>query len=639
MRIEGRPGNVGLSRSLLPLLLVAVFVDLLILVGVLVAHAGTGSSLLLLPALFLTLSLALLSASSLVLGTWYAYLVFPGARRPIAFIAILTLGTLLAHLYIINAPQASQSGTLSGSVGTVLQDGHITVNSTLVGQQLMVRVQATGGSAIAGVGISVNSISLPSSGLNPDPSYTVPLGADYTATGTWSVQGPVDKLAISYEYLTCYDASKMTYGCIMDESYYVPEAQAMLAGQHCSTSLPNCHMEHPPLSAAIIAGGMALFGEYNAFGWRILPVLLGTFSIPLLFGIAWKVSGNRRTAYFATLLFALDVMFFSQSSAALLDVPMAFFGILAFFTYTWGVGFWKFDKYVVTGAMLALAGLSKETAVFLALGLFTYHLLLGEGSRRQRFLSAAKMAVVLAIVFSVGLQTYDSLLASPSVPTFVDQVRYMLSYGSGLIAKQLACSPTTGYWCKFANNPGGAPILPTDWILYYNPVTYYATSVSVCPNVVGGVCQGGAYSYVGLAYYGVTNLIVTWSLFIWAPIAAFLLWRQFRGNQTSLERFGFATSSGAGVSADLKMAALALIWFLWNYVPYIFIFIFGRVTYPFYLVPAIPALALGAGFLLTRGWFPPRLAVVYLLMALVFFFVYFPDKAFLPDYLRALIGH
>jgi hypothetical protein len=30
---------------------------------------------------------------------------------------------------------------------------------------------------------------------------------------------------------------------------------------------------------------------------------------------------------------------------------------------------------------------------------------------------------------------------------------------------------------------------------------------------------------------------------------------------------------------------------------------------------------------------------VYLIMVFVFFFVYFPSKAFLPDWLRVIIGH
>jgi len=384
-----------------------------------------------------------------------------------------------------------------------------------------------------------------------------------------------------------------------------------------------------------------VFGAYNVVGWRIVPVLLGTFSIPLLFGIAWKVSGDKRVAYLSALLLSLDVMFFSQSSGALLDVPEVFFGLAAFFSYLAGLKVWKLDKYIIAGIFLGVAGLAKETAVFFALAFLSYLLLFGEGSRGSRIYSVFKVALVLALVFAAGLQAYDSTLGSPAMPTFVQHVGYVLSYGSSLKADKLACQPTTGYWCKFANDPGGAPILPFDWLLYYSPVAYFATSVSVCPNTVNGVCQGGQYSYVSLAYYGVTNLIETWTVFVWVPLTALVVYRNFRRPQPRLEQFGFADGGTPNPSTPgiTRFAGLALIMFLWTYVPYIFIFLTQRVTYPFYFIPAIPAVAMGASYWLTRDWFPRRLMYVYLIMAFVFFFVYFPAKGFLPDWLRVIIGH
>jgi len=400
-------------------------------------------------------------------------------------------------------------------------------------------------------------------------------------------------------------------------------------------------MEHPYLGSALIGVGMAVFGAYNVVGWRIMPVLFGTFSVPLLFGITWKVSGDKRIAYLSAGLLSLDVMFFSQSSGALLDVPEVFFGLAAFFAYFTGLRVWKLDKYVLAGVFLGLAGLVKETAIFIALGFLTYVLLFDPSTRRERIYSIFKVALVLGIVFAVGLQAYDSTLASPAIPTFEQHVGYILSYGSSLKADKLACQPTTGYWCKYSNDPGGAPILPTDWILYYSPVSYYATSVSVCPNTVNGTCQGGQYSYVALAYYGVTNLIETWTVFVWVPLTALVVYRHFRRPQPVLEQFGFAegASPGPSVPAITKFAGLALILFLWTYVPYIFLFFGERVTYPFYFVPAIPAVAMGASYWLTRDWFPRRLMYVYLIMAFIFFFVYFPAKGFLPDWLRVIIGH
>ncbi|HME18336.1 MAG TPA: glycosyltransferase family 39 protein, partial [Nitrososphaerales archaeon] len=502
MKPQGTSAGSLLFHPVLRLMAAATFADLGALLLVLIAHAATGSDVLLKPALFLTVALALLSATALLIGAVYAWAAYPQHRRALVFVVLVTGLTLLAHLYVISVPAATQGAVLSGAVGSTLQDQQIRVNSSIIGSALAVSVHVSGGNPVADLQVSADGVPLRGAWSGPTPTYSSPLAAGASLHGNWSVLVPPSQVSVSYQTLICYDQSTGVYGCIMDEVFYVPEAQGILTGQHCSTSAPNCHMEHPPLSPALEAAGMALFGEYNAAGWRAMPVLLGTFSLPLLFGIAWRLSDDKKVGYFAMALLGLDVMFFSHSGAALLDVPMVFFGLLALFVLVWDVKFWRIDKYILSGVILALAGLSKETAVFLALGLFTYNLLLGEGSRRKRILTTLEMAVVLAIVFAAGLQTYDSVLATPAVPTFVDQVRYMLSYGSSLIANQLACQPTTGYWCKFMNDPGGAPILPTDWLLYYTPVGYYATSVTVCPNTVNGVCQGGQYSYVSVAYYG-----------------------------------------------------------------------------------------------------------------------------------------
>jgi len=124
-------------------------------------------------------------------------------------------------------------------------------------------------------------------------------------------------------------------------------------------------------------------------------------------------------------------------------------------------------------------------------------------------------------------------------------------------------------------------------------------------------------------------------------LAAFVVYNQLRRRQPSLDQYGFegADEATPGVAGETKFAALALVWFLWNYLPYVGLFIDGRVTYPFYFVPAIPAVAMGASYWLTRDWFPKWLVWVYVAMVFVFFFVYFPEKGFLPDWLRVIIGH
>jgi 4-amino-4-deoxy-L-arabinose transferase-like glycosyltransferase len=403
---------------------------------------------------------------------------------------------------------------------------------------------------------------------------------------------------------SCRDLLKGVDGCIMDESYYVPAAQVMLNGTQCGPGVANCNPEHPFLSKALIAAGIAAFGN-AAWSWRILNVLLGTFCLPLLFVLVLRVSRSIWVASLSLALLGLDVMFFTQSSAALLDVPMVFFALLAFVLYFYNVSYWKLDRFTVAGILLGLSALSKETAIFLMATLATYHVAAGEGGRKLRLVCAAEMVVVTAGVFFLGLQAYDSLLARAAFPSFLDQIHYILAYGASL----------TGPGWSYGS---GTLITPLSWITYYGPVVYYPSSTAT--------------------YYGVTNLLETWTVYIWVPLAAYATWKVFKPRWWGLERFGFVDTESRAFTGRTKMALLSLIWFLWNYVPYVVLWIYGRVTYPFYIVPALPAVAMGASYFLTLKPVPRYVALLYVAGAFFFFFVYFPDKSFLPEWLRAAIG-
>ena len=655
MQQEDHPSASRGLRRLLRYLIILVFCDLALFVAIVYVHAASSASSLLIPAEISAAALLVLSLGALGAGLLYSWRAYPQHRRAIIFVAAITLVVLLSHAYIINTPPASDHrAPVTGAIGTHLVssdvgDGNtplLTVDSSISGQNLTVVVTASGSDAIADLVLNAPS-SVSGPGFSSAGTFASPLQSGESATGTWHVNGQVSNLSLSYQSLNCYSTSSVEYGCIMDEIFYVPEGMALLNGQHCSTGLnapTNCHLEHPPLVPALMAGGMAVFGQFSAVGWRFAPALLGTFSVPLLFGIAWKISGSKKIAYLSAILLAVDVMFFAQSGAALLDVPEVFFGLAAFFAYFAGLKVWKFDKYVISGALLGLAGLAKETAIFLALALLTYILVFEDEKVRHRTVAVLKVAAVVAVVFIVGLQAYDSILVSPSLPgttncpmngnTFIQQVGYMLCYGSSL---NYGCP----WACGWKDNNLGNYINPFSWVTYYSPVAYLRTVVSVCPNSVNGVCKGGEYSYVSVAYYGVTNFLETWTVYVWIPLVGYALYRFYRQKQPTLETFG---PEGAGInvgplSGELRFAAFALVLFLWSYVPYVALFLAGRVTYPFYFLPAVPAMAMGTTYWLTRNWFPRWLMYVYVAMAFVFFFIYFPYKGFLPDWLRVLIGH
>jgi 4-amino-4-deoxy-L-arabinose transferase-like glycosyltransferase len=413
----------------------------------------------------------------------------------------------------------------------------------------------------------------------------------------------------------CFDHAKNVPGCIMDEVYYVPSAQGLLAGNQCAPYADSCNLEHPPLAKGLIAAGIATFG-LNTFGWRISTVLLGTLSIPLLFVLVLVMKGTTRLAYVASLLLAADTMFFAQSSAALIDVQPVFFTLLSFIAYFAAVRVWKFDKYIVAGALMGLAVLSKETAVFMLGALVTYDALTARKGVKEWAIATLKMSVVAGGIFILGLQAYDTLYAASSFPTFIQHIRFMLSYGSSLTGP-LKCQPAAGYFCLFPNDPGGAPILPIHWLVFFTPTTYYGTTVS-----------SGSLSWVGIGYYGVPNMLTVWLVYFWVPL---LFYTFYRERKTGLPSLLVDTR-------NTNVTRFTFVWFLWGFVPYLLLTLYGRVTYPFYMIPIIPALAVGAGYAVTSKWFSKPVVYVLLIAAFAWFFYYYPDKAFLPEWVRAVLN-
>jgi dolichyl-phosphate-mannose-protein mannosyltransferase len=425
----------------------------------------------------------------------------------------------------------------------------------------------------------------------------------------------------------CYDPGKNVDGCIMDEVYYVPAAQTLLAGEKCAPYADSCNLEHPFLSKAFIAAGIAIFGN-SAFGWRIFEVLLGTFSIPLLFGICWSMTRNARLSLYASFLLAFETLFFVHSSIAVIDVSAVFFALLGFLLYFAKVHWWRFDRITLAGVAFGLSALSKETAIMLLFVLASYHLLFGEGNLVRRFSSTLELTLSVFLVFAVGLQAYDSLFGSGSATTFLGQIDFILRYGASLtmtpssqVCFFIKQTTTTVTGCGWIDSVLKTPITPLNWVTYYSPIGYLITNITVTSGST-------SYTYVAAGYYGITNQFEVWLAYLWGAYVVYV-WRKTR-------RVQFATETEA---RDFRLARLALMWFLIVFVAYVALFLYGRVTYPYYFIQAVPALAIGAAYFLSRSWFPQGIAYIVLAGVFLWFFIFYPDKSFLPEQFRAWLGH
>ena len=588
--------------------------DLMIMLGVVVLHASSPAGVATWMLAPMTYLLAGASSAALVLALLYACLAYPANRVTAVALALIVLALLGAHLYTINNPPLGITGTLTDPIGNTVNNSLLIMSSSLSGSTLSVSLTDSGTDAIGNLSLAVGGAPLPGSGLQSQPTPTHAMQPGSQDSGTWFLKSvPAGPVVLTYEDLDCYATDKQVDGCIMDEVYYVPAAQAMLAGEKCAPYQDNCNLEHPFLSKAFIAAGIAMFGN-DAFGWRIFQAVLGTFSVPVLFGVCWALTKDARMSLFASFLLAFETLFFVHSSAALIDVGAVFFGLLGFFFYFSRWRWWKLGPTTLTAIAFGLSALSKETAVMLLLVLVAYHLVFGEGNWAQRYFWSLTLAAGIFVVFAAGLQVYDSLFGSGSATTFVGQMDFILKYGASLVM-----TPTSQGWIDSLLK---TPITPLNWITYYSPVGYLVTTVKVSTST------GSSITYVGAGYYGIADQFEVWMVYLWGAYAVYL-WRKTKVT-------GFASEVDA---RDFRLVRLALIWFLVILLAYVGLYFYGRVTYPYYFIQAVPALAMGGAWFLTRSWFPQQIAYIVLAGVMLWFFIFYPDKAFLPTWLRAAIGH
>ena len=138
---------------------------------------------------------------------------------------------------------------------------------------------------------------------------------------------------------------------LFDEQHYVPDARRIVTGEG------TLRVEHPPLAKLIIAGGIELFGD-NPWGWRMPAVILSTVALIAFYDICRKLGTSHKTAFLATLLLGTENLMFIHSGMAMLDIYVVVFTIFAFWFYLKGPRWWW-----AAAVSVALAGLSKFSGI------------------------------------------------------------------------------------------------------------------------------------------------------------------------------------------------------------------------------------------------------------------------------------
>jgi 4-amino-4-deoxy-L-arabinose transferase-like glycosyltransferase len=411
--------------------------------------------------------------------------------------------------------------------------------------------------------------------------------------------------------LHIYIAFLQTDYSFIDDYVYVEAAIRLVLGRTCDTVAENaCNYEHPPLAKLILALGFEIFGRtqtvgslvgvgINQLGGRFFQMSMDFLAAPILYLVVNRISSNWRMAFAAAILVAVDPLYYTLSLTAEPDNAMLFFALAALLplAYSSGTGSWR--GYAATGALLGLSLLSKETAIFIVLAILSYILFVERGTWRKKSWGVLIVLAVAAAVFMVGLQAFDSLFTS--FPSAIAHLSLILNFQLGFGAQQvplLAASSCGRY-------PG---LCPTDRSLL--PHLLFS-GIPLTPQLVSNcnACWTSTNPLDWLTYFPpvviptglvlAPNYLLVWLCFVWVPLAA----RSFRRLR---------------LTGEGRALLLALFLFGWNLASDFWAYIgLGRPVFEWYFLPAVPALAIGAAYHLTRVG-TPKWVTLAMMASLIF---------------------
>ena len=214
-------------------------------------------------------------------------------------------------------------------------------------------------------------------------------------------------------------------------------------------------------------------------------------------------------------------------------------------------------------------------------------MLRGDQSWRERWRPAVRrltrMALTFLAVFLVLLATFDRLWVGYNTP--IEHVQRMLSYGLAL---------------RRERGPSGIESYPWQWLWNETQIPYLKVEQQI---KVGDEVREQRPT---IFFVGAMNPYVLGLLPLGLAFAAYAWWLRLGG---------------------ANLAALALAWFVLTYLPVYAAAIIGqRISYLFYFLPTLPAVALAGSYFLLEAGLPRLVLWVYLVAVLLGFYGYFPFK-------------
>jgi predicted membrane-bound dolichyl-phosphate-mannose-protein mannosyltransferase len=375
---------------------------------------------------------------------------------------------------------------------------------------------------------------------------------------------------------------------IFDEAYYVNAARVIL-GWPVTPGAPYADQpagrdpnhEHPPLGKALIAGSMRLLGD-DPLGWRLPSLVAGMASIALIYGIVRAAGGDAWLGVLAAALFGFDNLAFVHARIGTLDMMLVAFLLFGVWCALRG-------QPLLAGMACALAALIKINGSYGLVALVLLELTLAAWAwrtgraRTRRHLRASLLLVVGFVPFWVaGLWLLDARLSTYDTPWA--HLQFILQYG-------LALTRPVGTL--------GQESYPWQWLFNEVQMTYLRTDQQVMVNdqVIGIQPM--------IWFRGAMNPVIIGAVWLALPYA---LWRAWRCRD--------------------RLALWVVVWVVATYLPFFpLAMVEHRVSYLFYFLPTVPAVAVAVALLVRHAGLPRFVQWGYLIAVLLGFIAYFPFRA------------
>lgn len=380
-------------------------------------------------------------------------------------------------------------------------------------------------------------------------------------------------------------------GLIFDEAFYVNASRVILgwdvpAAAHYAGSPAGLdpNTEHPPLGKVLMAVSMLVFGD-NGLGWRLPSLIAGMISLVALYLVVRSAGETRRFGILAVGLFAFDNLSLVHGRIGTLDMMVLAPLLVGAWLALRGRWLWA-GVAMGVGTLVKLTGLYGMAALLMWLGLENLGRWRAQGRIDLAFVRPLALVVAsFVFVFGAGLAALDARFTTYTNP--LDHLRHMVTYGTLLNRPAGDDGQCTGNFST-----------PAQWLVNDCEMTYLR--VDVTSRAGGEVVE----RHASIDFRGAMNPVLLGALWLAFPMAGWLAWRRGR-----------------------RIARWALVWAGASYLPYVALAVLqNRITYIYYFLPVIPALAVAVAALLLRSGLPRPVMWSFLVAYVAAAAAYYPFR-------------